>query len=106
MELELRKHRIESSQKEGLYEQQLLTKERLLRARDTAIEKSKENIQMITARKDKELKSITQRMSAMSSELSKIKASGNEGKIKALQREKVSNQKNIENLRKQMEVMK
>lgn len=106
MELELRKYRIESSQKERLYEQQLLTKERLLRAKDTAIEKSKENIHMITARKDKELKSITQRMSAMSSELSKIKASGNEGKIKALQREKISNQKNIENLRKQMEVMR
>lgn len=106
MELELRKQKIETSQKESLYEQQLVTKERLLRAKDTAREKSRENFQMFAARKDKVLKSVTQRMSAMSSELSKLKASGNEGKIKTLDREKITNQKNIDNLRKQIDVMR
>jgi hypothetical protein len=106
LELKLRKSEIESSQKEALYEQQLATKERLLRAKETAVSKVKENIKIITAKKDKEIKGIAQRFRSLTSQLNKLKASNNDVKIQSLQKENVLSKKNVEVLKKKIDSMR
>lgn len=106
LELDVRKKAIESSQKEALYEQQLIAKERLLKAKDTAIENVRDNLKILTAKKDNHIKLVGQRLSAMTSELNQLKASNNESKIKTLEKEKIDSQKTIDSYRNQMEALR
>jgi hypothetical protein len=101
VELELRKYQLEMEQKDTVFEKQISAIERKSKVKGSALAKSKDSIKLLAERKEKEIKALSKRMNDMSSVVNKLKASGGAGKIKGLEREKLTSLKKIENLRKQ-----
>ncbi len=77
-----RKLEIESRQKESLFLQQIQAKERIIKGKDTVIEKMKESITRISTNKDKKIMDINDRYQDLNTQFSQFKRDA-DVKIKA-----------------------